>query len=1360
MSLDQINPLLINTVAGAATGYITNNYAVKMLFRKYGPFGGVLLATKEKFVESMANLVERDIINAQTLANNFHNAETQKVLYKIIRDTTKKHLYNNAPNIPLQSVEGIPSTINNLLEVYQQQSPELINNLLKIFLDKTIINSLLPEKQGEKLVDSIFELLFNEIKNTFAAEKLVQNFYAQNQEKNLGEFIPPEIFIHLTENLAKNINSNQEKSVRLITAEISDELLEKIFVAIDLEKLFSEFIEQYKNKNLYELLGKDNLASIWQDFIAHIASTLQSVEGQILVKSAVDNIFIALKNVEVSIFALLEDGLRAKLLNFLQAHLPALIEMIIVWFQENKNSIEQLINFAIDDVLNQTKNDLFGKAKKFLKDAMYENVAGKQELIAKMIYAIQNDLDIDTVSEEISDYILQYLQTNSISELVTKLENSGMITKNDLVMLINTFFNNYSKNPDLKILESFLACPLGEIVDFSVKQNWYKYFEKFCRNCVGKYSWQDHLLTQLSGLPEKNISELCSLEQSDNFAQAGQMFLLDQLRKNKNILSEKLHTIILKFTAGKSMASILPTIFSQTTSEKLAFTSEKYLAEFMQSPELGNVHTVFDKLNQNEKIGKLAPAVSIKLLQRNLDTLLSGNVSIAVQNNLSALPDEELQSIVENFMGKELGPINIIGAVMGAVAGAGCYALGLANLSPSLWLNAISSAAVFGLIGYTTNVLAIKMIFRPYKEWQVQNITVPCTPGIIAKQKPRFAKSMAEFIDESLLNKEKLQGYFQNKRLKMENSLHDLFTRDNFQLFKDFTQSNLSRLGKQLLLSMENSLGTKKDFLATNLQNILDKQSLQDQDLRPLENFLQSQKSSAFVMVEQLATEKLSALLTDKKTLQDCIALDYKEQAVQNIIRQQCQDFVQLINDHTRLENICQTYQPYFEQLSEKPLKNIFVAENYVEFKQKVQNHLQEKLQAESTKQSLANVFGEKVFIELKKGKTISELFDGKISSLLEAHAPKLLDFITQRGLSILQAQRTELKNVISKKAEQEHSFLFHALDVGSTISAIVDNFLDDKLLAFVNEKEDELLQFVLRFINNDLSLTKSQDLGLLINPKSLEKVVAKIVDSTNIHNFLDFSVAIMLDLVFARPVQDVLKVTDIKTLADVYQRLVPELKTVQSNLAQNISQQEVKLVQIISPLAINILDRTILTIPLDELTTGIELQSIEKLSYNIFNGLEKSDCGTNIFDDYLDACSKSLQQKELKNFLDTELLSQSIITAGENLFTDKTTKKLLLENLSSTLAQINFEQVMATESKEYLARLISKSFLDALSNNFLELLLAMKIKEISHAQIDNMSPEEIEKMFYSFAAPYFSKVEMYGGAAAIFGMALAPLLK
>ena len=64
-----------------------------------------------------------------------------------------------------------------------------------------------------------------------------------------------------------------------------------------------------------------------------------------------------------------------------------------------------------------------------------------------------------------------------------------------------------------------------------------------------------------------------------------------------------------------------------------------------------------------------------------------------------------------------------------------------------------------GVIGYITNDIAIRMLFRPHKAKYVFGIHIPFTPGIIPKEKGRIAEAVGGVISENLMNKEVLERY-------------------------------------------------------------------------------------------------------------------------------------------------------------------------------------------------------------------------------------------------------------------------------------------------------------------------------------------------------------------------------------------------------------------------------------------------------------------------------------------------------------------------------------------------------------------------------------------------------------------------
>ena len=74
-------------------------------------------------------------------------------------------------------------------------------------------------------------------------------------------------------------------------------------------------------------------------------------------------------------------------------------------------------------------------------------------------------------------------------------------------------------------------------------------------------------------------------------------------------------------------------------------------------------------------------------------------------------------------------------------------------------LSYIIAPLLGGVIGYITNDIAIRMLFRPHTAKYIFGIHIPFTPGIIPKEKGRIAEAVGGVISENLMNKEVLGKY-------------------------------------------------------------------------------------------------------------------------------------------------------------------------------------------------------------------------------------------------------------------------------------------------------------------------------------------------------------------------------------------------------------------------------------------------------------------------------------------------------------------------------------------------------------------------------------------------------------------------
>lgn len=101
-----------------------------------------------------------------------------------------------------------------------------------------------------------------------------------------------------------------------------------------------------------------------------------------------------------------------------------------------------------------------------------------------------------------------------------------------------------------------------------------------------------------------------------------------------------------------------------------------------------------------------------------------------------------------------------------------------------------------GVIGYITNDIAIRMLFRPHKAKYIMGVHVPFTPGIIPKEKGRIADAIGGVISENLMNKDVLERYLLSDDMvsKVRLSVEEFIEtqKQNLETVKEFLGHYLS----------------------------------------------------------------------------------------------------------------------------------------------------------------------------------------------------------------------------------------------------------------------------------------------------------------------------------------------------------------------------------------------------------------------------------------------------------------------------------------------------------------------------------------------------------------------------------------
>lgn len=126
----------------------------------------------------------------------------------------------------------------------------------------------------------------------------------------------------------------------------------------------------------------------------------------------------------------------------------------------------------------------------------------------------------------------------------------------------------------------------------------------------------------------------------------------------------------------------------------------------------------------------------------------------------------------------------------------------------------LKGPVIGGIIGYITNDIAIRMLFRPHTAKYIGNWHVPFTPGIIPKEKRHIATAIGGAISENLMNKDVMETYLLSEEMmqKIENAIDTFFEiqQKNDETVKEFLCHYLSEDEvKSIAKSISNELTTQ-----------------------------------------------------------------------------------------------------------------------------------------------------------------------------------------------------------------------------------------------------------------------------------------------------------------------------------------------------------------------------------------------------------------------------------------------------------------------------------------------------------------------------------------------------------------------
>lgn len=446
---------------------------------------------------------------------------------------------------------------------------------------------------------------------------------------------------------------------------------------------------------------------------------------------------------------------------------------LLDWFEKDTQaSMEAFLHDAYEKLFDQIQSflgDHESDLRERLKRAAQAELNQQSGMLASMIQGpLFSYLDQMNIPELVEGFrntgetkIREYLTTRPVSdwmplpsqESLTTILHSGLISiDNQLESLIE---KGIEKTP-VQILGSDWAKRYTQTGKFKLQD----FSASLGQKILSDEDAQARAVsTALGTLFERSWSENTCIELLDA------MKKLDFQPVQQALLSldENLYDMIKeKSIPSEIWQSILKNPSLQASLEEQAIDLMNHQ---IQQP-LDHFLSRFNQIESRDAFGERL----IEIIETRGETVLEGKVQELVKTNLQSRNEEEIVELAHDFIGRELQPITKFGFLLGVIAG---FALALFPLPRTLMIGPVDlfPIGVFASVGVITNWIALQMIFKPYKEirWLKR---VPFfrhfAHGYLLKNQRVFAENLAQFVDESLLNRNMIQQLFsdQKKNLK------------------------------------------------------------------------------------------------------------------------------------------------------------------------------------------------------------------------------------------------------------------------------------------------------------------------------------------------------------------------------------------------------------------------------------------------------------------------------------------------------------------------------------------------------------------------------------------------------------------
>ncbi len=1370
IEVNNIIYIIIMVFTGALTGYITNDVALKMLFREYGigklKFGGVIVKTRKKLEKNLSLLVEKEIINHNTLKSQFHKKEMKEAVSNTVVSFFNEFIYKNTENVKIGDLPGFEITVDNISGFLKEY---LEKNLTKTFIEmsKSIqVSDIVSSEQAYNLAVSITNQILIVIQDKHIVQQIIKDMYKNYHEVSLDELSGDNITNIIINNLNELLNDIFEE-MRYKNDRDIHTLISKLYRDLDFDT-FVETLEEYiGNKKISYFISDKSLEKLYDLFNEYLKNPNSSESIEVFC----EGLLIALKKIEKPIIELFTGDLRNEIEKFLETQLPNIIERLIEIVQKNSHEIEELIESSIDQTIydQQTIKRLILSA---IRIFLIENFTQKYDIINKIVEMLR-DIDIEDLSDTISLQVVELLHKQSISSIINELEVNNILTPKLIANQVHRILNFLCERYLSKDIEH------SDILNKSIKDIFKLNLKPIVNNLTvtvitKQIIFNEDVLNFIKSQISQSLKSIARMpintfiieSKISDYAEKLQAGINNQLNRNRDEILDIIYKHLDNFFTNHDLSSVINYKNEVVLkSDVIIDVIIKSLRNLIEDNKNYRVHDLFNQINSIDNLSENVVNAIINYLDNGLSNVLEGNIARVVENNIKNFSNEEILEMMQQFMGKQLKPLTILGAIMGGMVG---LLLGVFQDQNVIfnWSNLpvlLSTMGIYALMGYLTNVVAIFFIFKPYEPI----FGIKSLQGVIPRQIPVLAKAMGKVVSENLLSDDSINDMVVKNESRLKEAFITNIEKDDYGVIRTYLGENSERIVKQITIYIIKYIRENNAMLATKLTD-----EVMKFDINKLETHVFS-TIFADIFIEKInkSGELISNYIALKfksgktiKELSEDLNINTVENKINHMVECEVLKFIDRFSNHRFLGEITLKNEGKINDIINNKLEDVIPETTKLSIENFLYTLVSTYLFSREKQRSLSNYVITEITTILNNNDSIDELFGGRFIELVNFNMTSILEKINETVVSWLISYRDEITDSVTKRVIEGLTVVqqvgYKAINGDKLIKETVYRIIENKLPDFISRKMDILSIEFNNFFDN-FGKIRLKDAKLELRKEELHNFLGEVFDTKEIEIKTRRFIHVVMSYFYELNTKTIFDLLNIHETKDIVKKFEDIFVLINDGTYHTLYNRKDKIVFDITLLINKFITKEILSNKVRNLTLGIPEKEINFFVEKLIVTLNQNDFLKQNMNQLVDAMFKQLTKVPLNELLDELFLKQDMKKLIRKLAVDYHFEDVVNEAILSlfTLTTTELNTLIDKDLKSRMLIDIINATYDVVKENLMDLLKAVDFKEVTEREISAMEPKQIKQLFDSFGSKYFRKLEFYGIFGGIFAIEIVSVL-